>query len=134
MVWSRFVGKEPQKTIETLPSNPLQMEWKNPVWNWDTTSYLKLLLICSKYFASFSNTSNLSLTLLLNKDMICKDFPDFVKKLFWRSSPLIDILNLLFLKLWAAFLHVKLEKIKFLHVNNMWDFTLFIQQNVSDKT
>ena len=34
--------------------------------------------------------------------MVSKDFADFDKKLFQRSDPLIDILNLLFLKLWAG--------------------------------
>ena len=69
----------------------------------ETTSYLKLLsLTYWKHFASFSNTSKSFLTLLLNKDMVSKDFADFDKKLFQRSDPLIDILNLLFLKLWAG--------------------------------
>ena len=31
------------------------------------------------------------------------------------------------------FSHVKLEDIKFLHVNNTWDFSLFIEQGISDK-
>ena len=31
------------------------------------------------------------------------------------------------------FFHVNLENIKFLHVNKMWDFSLFIEQNISDK-
>ena len=29
--------------------------------------------------------------------------------------------------------HVKLENIKFLHVNNMWDHSLLIEQDLSDK-
>ena len=28
---------------------------------------------------------------------------------------------------------IKSENIKFLHVNNKWDFSLFIEQDVSDK-
>ena len=31
------------------------------------------------------------------------------------------------------FFHVKLGNIKFLHMNNMWDHSLFIEQDVSDK-
>ena len=31
------------------------------------------------------------------------------------------------------FFHVKLENIHFLHVNNMRDFSLFIEQEISDK-
>ena len=34
------------------------------------------------------------------------------------------------------FFHVKLENkifVKLLHVNNMWDFSLFIEQDVGDK-
>ena len=73
------------------------------MWNLDTIPYLKLLLLNYwKYVASFSNTSNLFLTLLLNKDMVSKDFSVFGKKLLQRSGPLIDILNLLFFKLWAG--------------------------------
>ena len=29
---------------------------------------------------------------------------------------------------------LKLENIKFLHVTNMWDFSSFIEQDISDKT
>ena len=29
--------------------------------------------------------------------------------------------------------HAKSENIKLLHVNNMWDFSLFIEQDISDK-
>ena len=29
---------------------------------------------------------------------------------------------------------VKLENIKFLHVKNVWDFVLFIEHNISDKS
>ena len=32
-----------------------------------------------------------------------------------------------------CFSHVKLENLKFLHVNNMLDFSLFIEQDISDK-
>ena len=31
------------------------------------------------------------------------------------------------------FLHLNSENIKFLHANNMWDFSLFIEQDRSDK-
>ena len=31
------------------------------------------------------------------------------------------------------FFRVKLENIKFLHVNNMWVFTLFIEKDMSEK-
>ena len=31
------------------------------------------------------------------------------------------------------FFHVKLGNIKFLYVNNMWDYSLFIEQDSSDK-
>ena len=31
------------------------------------------------------------------------------------------------------FFHVKSENIKYLHVNNMWDFSLFFEQDISDK-
>ena len=31
------------------------------------------------------------------------------------------------------FFHVKLGNIKFLHVSNMWDYSLFIEQDLSDK-
>ena len=31
------------------------------------------------------------------------------------------------------FFHVKLENIKFLDVNNIWDFRLFIEQDISNK-
>ena len=48
------------------------------------------------FLASFSNTSNLFLTVLLNKDIASKSFSGFVKELFQRSGPLIDILSLLF--------------------------------------
>ena len=35
---------------------------------------------------------------------------------------------------WAKFFfRVKLENIKFLHVNNMWVFTLFIEKDMSEK-
>ena len=81
----------------------MEMERRSPVWNLDTTSYLKLLsLTYWKYFTLFSNTSNLFLTLFLNKDMVSKDFSVFIKNLFERGGPLIDILNLHFLKLWAG--------------------------------
>ena len=33
----------------------------------------------------------------------------------------------------AIFFHLKLENIKFIHVSNMRDLTLFIEQDVSDK-
>ena len=33
----------------------------------------------------------------------------------------------------SFFFHVKLENIKFLDVNNIWDFRLFIEQDISDK-
>ena len=32
-----------------------------------------------------------------------------------------------------VFSHVKSENLKFLHVNNIRDFSLFIEQNISDK-
>ena len=32
-----------------------------------------------------------------------------------------------------CFFHTKSENIKFLHVSYMWDFSLFIEQDVSDK-
>ena len=32
-----------------------------------------------------------------------------------------------------SFSHVKSENLKFLHVNKMWDFSLFIEQDISDK-
>ena len=31
------------------------------------------------------------------------------------------------------FFHVKSENMKFLHVNNMWDFSLFIEKGIGDK-
>ena len=31
------------------------------------------------------------------------------------------------------FFHIKLENIKFLYVNNKWDFSLFIEQDIIDK-
>ena len=31
------------------------------------------------------------------------------------------------------FLHVKLENINFVHANNIWGFSLFIEQDLSDK-
>ena len=31
------------------------------------------------------------------------------------------------------FFQLKLENIKFLHVNNMWDFSLIVEQNISGK-
>ena len=31
------------------------------------------------------------------------------------------------------FFYVKLENIKFLHVNNIWDFSLFVEEDISDK-
>ena len=31
------------------------------------------------------------------------------------------------------FFHMKLENIKFLYVNNKWDFSLFIEQDMIDK-
>ena len=33
----------------------------------------------------------------------------------------------------TCFLYVTSENIKFLHVNNMWDFSLFIEKDTSDK-
>ena len=33
----------------------------------------------------------------------------------------------------GGFFLVKLETINFLHVNKMWDFILFIEQDLSDK-
>ena len=33
----------------------------------------------------------------------------------------------------SIFFHVKLKNIKFLQVSNMWDFSLFIEQDISDK-
>ena len=32
-----------------------------------------------------------------------------------------------------SFFHIKQESIRFLHVNNKWDFSLFIEEDVSDK-
>ena len=32
------------------------------------------------------------------------------------------------------FSHFKSENLKFLHVNSMWDFSFFIEQDISDKT
>ena len=32
-----------------------------------------------------------------------------------------------------VFFHVKSEKIKFLHVKNIWDLSLFLEQDLSDK-
>ena len=31
------------------------------------------------------------------------------------------------------FFDVKMENIKFLHVNNIWDFSLFVEEDISDK-
>ena len=69
--------------------NRMEMERRSPVWNLDTTPV-------------DLDTSNLFLTLFLNKDMVSKDFSVFIKNLFERGGPLIDILNLHFLKLWAG--------------------------------
>ena len=45
-------------------------------------------------------------------------------------SPLTTIHHFLKQKI---FFHVKSENIIFLHVNNVWDFSLFIEQNIDDK-
>ena len=99
LVWSRFVrnglAEDHIGLVIKSPTNGTEepcVEFRH--YFLFKTSIADLMKI---FFASFSNTSNLYLTSLLNKDMVSKDFSGFVKKLFQRSGPLIDVLNLLFL-------------------------------------
>ena len=97
LVWSRLVGKGLAEDhiglVIIFPKNGTKkpsVEFR--LYFLFKTSGADLL----NFLASFSNTSNLFLTVLLNKDIASKSFSDFVKELFQRSGPLIDILSLLF--------------------------------------
>ena len=96
LVWQIFVGNGiPEEHIGFVIKSP-----KNGAGKLFSIKILPPILIellrDPKYFASFSNTSNLFLILILNNDIVPKDFSVLVKKLLQTSGPLSDILNLLF--------------------------------------
>ena len=86
-----------RRPIQVLSSSSPDQKRRSCVQDSNTISHLKLLLLTYwKYFASFSNASNLFLTLLLNEDIVSKDFSVLVKKLFHQRDLLIGITDLPF--------------------------------------
>ena len=91
---------------------------------------------------SHDNTcARVSFSIYLKKRLWHKCFPWICAK-FLRTSFLTEHLRWLLLRIRAApsstisrskiFFHVNLGHIKFLHVNSVWDYSLFIEQDFSD--